>query len=131
MSVLQAGGMLVCAFIYMTWKDGVGIAAFSIVLGYIIFQVIIYMKNDQYLPRIWVIINIVVVICAIIATFVASFFVGELSIFMGFSISAWLSALLLLVFGIFRITYDIRNMKQRPIFFSPWVFPIYIFDPKK
>jgi hypothetical protein len=123
--------MLVCAFIYMTWKDGVVIAAVVAVLGYIIFQVIIYMKNDQYLPRVWVIVNIVVIICAVIATFVASFFVGELSIFMGFSISAWLFALLLLVFGIFRITYDIRNMKSRPIFFSPWVFPIYVFDPKK
>jgi len=37
MSVLQAGGMLVCAFIYMTWKDGVVIAAVVAVLGYIIF----------------------------------------------------------------------------------------------
>ena len=101
------------------------------VLGYIVLQVIIYVKNDNYMPRIWIIVNIVVVLCVSISSFVASFFVGELSIFMGFSISVWLFALLLLVFGISRIIFDIKSMKQRPIFFSPWVFPIYVFDPKK
>jgi hypothetical protein len=83
------------------------------------------------MPRLWVIINCVVVLCAVVTTFVASFFVKEISIFMGFSIALWLTALLLLAFGILRITYDLRGMRTRPIFFSPWVFPIYVYDPKK
>lgn len=107
------------------------IAVVVAVLAYIVLQVIIYVKNDQYMPRVWVVVNIVIILCMIIATFVASFFVGELSIFMGFSISVWLFSLLLLAFGIFRISYDVRSMKSRPIFFSPWVFPIYVYDPKK
>lgn len=123
--------MLACAFIYMTWVQGVVIAVVVGVLGYIVLQVMIYKKNENYMPRIWIVINILVILCMIIATFVASFFVGELSIFMGFSISSWLLAFLLLVFGTFRVIYDVRSMKSRPIFFSPWVFPIYIFDPKK
>ncbi len=36
MSLLQAAGMLVCAFIYMTWKQGVVIAVVVGVLSYIV-----------------------------------------------------------------------------------------------
>ncbi len=128
---LQAIGMLVCAFVFMSWVQGVIIAAVFTVLSYVIFQVIVYLKNDQYMPTVWVIVNCLVVICAVIATFVASFLVKEISIFMGFSIALWLTAFLLLVFGSLRIAYDMQLMKSRPIFFSPWVFPIYRFDPKK
>ncbi len=92
---------------------------------------IIYLKNDNYMPQMWYLINIGIVIAAIIATFIASGFVGELSIFMGFSISTWLLAFLLLVFGIGKTYFDLRGMRAKPVFFSPWVFPIYIFNPKK
>jgi hypothetical protein len=101
------------------------------VFAYIAFQVIIYLKNDNYMPQMWYLINIGIVIAAIIATFIASGFVGELSIFMGFSISTWLLAFLLLVFGIGKTYFDLRGMRTIPVFFSPWVFPIYIFNPKK
>ena len=122
--------MLVCAFIFMTWVQGLVIAAVFGVLGYVIFQVILYIKNDHYMPPLWIAINCVVVLCAIIATFVASFFVKEISIFMGFSITVWLTAFLLLVFGSFRMAYEMRGMRTRPLFYSPWVFPIYRFHPK-
>jgi hypothetical protein len=83
------------------------------------------------MPRMWFLINLAIVTCAIIASFIASGFVGELSNFIGFSISTYLLALLLIVFGVGKTIYDIRNMKTRPIFFSPWVFPIYVFNPSK
>ena len=101
------------------------------VLAYIAFQVIIYLKNDNYMPRLWFLINLALLTAAIIASFVASGFVGELSNFIGFSISTWLLSLLLLVFGFGRVYYDIRSMRTRPVFFSPWVFPIYRFNPDK
>lgn len=123
--------MLVCAFIYMTWKQGVIVSCVIGVLMYIAFQVIIYIKNGHYMPRIWFIVNLVIVTAAIIASFIASGFVGELSNFIGFSISTWLLSFLLIVFGVGRTFYDIRNMRTRPIFFSPWVFPIYVFNPIK
>jgi hypothetical protein len=123
--------MLVCAFIYMTWKQGVVISCVIGVLLYIAFQVIIFLKNGNYMPRLWFIINLVIVTCSIIASFIASGFVGELSNFIGFSISTWLLAFLLIVFGLGKTIYDIRSMKNRPIFFSPWVFPIYVFNPSK
>ncbi len=123
--------MLVCAFIYMTWVQGVVVSCVIGVLIYIAFQVIIYLRNGKYMPKMWFIINIVIVTCAIIASFIASGFVGELSNFIGFSISTWLLAFLLIVFGVGKTVYDIRNMKTRPIFFSPWVFPINVFNPSK
>jgi hypothetical protein len=83
------------------------------------------------MPRVWFLINVAIITAAIIASFIASGFVGGMSNFIGFSISNFLLAFLLFVFGVGRTVYDLRNMKSRPVFFSPWVFPIYAFDPNK
>ena len=30
-----------------------------------------------------------------------------------------------------EIFSDIRNIETKPIFYSPWIFPVYIYNPKK
>lgn len=61
----------------------------------------------------------------------ASLIVPDLPIFVGFSISIWLFAFLLFAFGAGRIINMYLNLRYKPVFFSPWVFPIYRFDPRK
>jgi hypothetical protein len=131
LTLLQGIGMLVCAFVFMTWRQGVVIACVIGVLSYIGFQVWIYQKNDYYMPRLWIIVNICFALVAVIATFVASLIVPELTIFTGFSVSCWLFSVLSFVFGAGRLFLDYMNLKKRPVFFSPWVFPIFRYDPAK
>lgn len=83
------------------------------------------------MPKLWLHINLGIVIVALIAPFVASLIVPSFTIFMGFSISAWLFALVLLAYGYGKLIVDYKNLKRKPVFFSPWIFPIFKFDPKK
>lgn len=123
--------MIVCAFLFMTWVQGVIVACVFGVIGYLIFQGVLFIRNDYYMPFLWRLINALIVLCTIVATFIASFFVGEFSIFMGFSISTWLLAFLLLCIGGGRFYLLFKNRSTRPIFISPWIFPIYAYSPKK
>ena len=131
MTLIQGIAMLICAFIYMTYVQGAIISGIILILIYIGFQVYIYQKNDYYMPPFWSNINLLIAVISIIAAFVVSLCVPGFTVFLGFSISTWLLSVLLFVFGFGRIMLDYRNLKQKPVFFSPWVFPIYKFDPKK
>lgn len=131
LTLVQGIAMLVCAFVFMTWVQGIVVSAVILVLSYIGFQVWIYQKNEYYMPKNWFYINILVVVIAIIAAFVASLIAPGFTIFLGFSISTWLLAFLLFVFGFGRIMFDYINLRKRPVFYSPWIFPIFRYDPKK
>lgn len=37
----------------------------------------------------------------------------------------------MLVYAVAEIASDISKMEKNPVFFSPWLFPIYIYNPKK
>jgi hypothetical protein len=56
---------------------------------YLIFQVFIYVKNQYYLPRIWKIFNIVIVVLIIIASVVASLFSDTYKTYTGVSVATW------------------------------------------
>lgn len=75
--------------------------------------------------------NICVATVCIVAAFVASLIVPDFTIFLGFSISTWLLSGLLFAFGFGRLIFDYMNLRRRPVFFSPWIFPIFAYDPKK
>lgn len=89
------------------------------------------MKNDYYMPNLWTVINLLIVSCIIIASTVVSLCVEGFRVFTGVSISIWVFAALLLVYALSEITSDLMNMEKKPIYFSPWVFPVYIYNPKK
>jgi hypothetical protein len=36
-----------------------------------------------------------------------------------------------MIYSISSIYSDIINSDKKPVFFSPWIFPVYIFNPKK
>jgi hypothetical protein len=131
LTLVQGIAMLVCAFVFMTWVQGIVVSCVIGVLCYVGFQVWIYQKNEYYMPTKWTYVNILVVICAIIAAFVASLIAPGFTIFLGFSISVWLLSILLFVFGFGRVMFDYVNLRKRPVFFSPWIFPIFRYDPKK
>ena len=66
--------MLVLAYIYTTYIQGVIISVVTAALFYAILQVFIYVKNDYYLPRVWTVINIIIVAVIVISCTVVSLF---------------------------------------------------------
>ena len=83
------------------------------------------------MPTLWTVINLVIVGGMIISALVVSFFVAGFRIFLGFSISTWITAIMLGVYSFAEIFSDYSKSETRPTFYSPWIFPVYIYDPKK
>ena len=83
------------------------------------------------MPNLWAGINILIVVCIIVAATVVSLIVEGFEVFVGVSISTWVFAGLLLVYAASELLSDLKNMEKKPVFYSPWVFPVYIYNPKK
>jgi hypothetical protein len=67
----------------------------------------------------------------IIACTVVSLFFEEFRTYTGVTFSVWVFCAFVLVYAIAEITTDLAHMQTKPIFFSPSIFPIYIYNPKK
>jgi hypothetical protein len=89
-------------------------------------------KNDYYMPNAWTAINLTIVTAVIISATVVSFFFSDtFRIFSGVSISIWVTAAMMLVYALAEIGSDLSKMETKPVFFSPWLFPVYVYNPKK
>ena len=83
------------------------------------------------MPIVWTVINLIIVGIMIVSALIISFFVQGFRIFLGFSISTWLFALLLGVYAFSEITSSVKESDTKPVFYSPWIFPAYVYIPKK
>ena len=68
---------------------------------------------------------------AVVASFVVSWWIEDFDNLLGFSISIWILAFFILLYAFAELFSDIQSFKKKPIFISPWIFPIYIYNPKK
>jgi len=123
--------MLILAYVYMTYIQGIIISVIVAAMLYIISQIYIYAKNDYYMPNLWTAINLIIVIGIIISATVVSLFFDEFRTFTGVSISCWVTAALFIVYAMSEIGSDLAKMETKPVFFSPWIFPVYIYNTKK
>lgn len=123
--------MLVCAYVFLTVVPGIIISVIIVILGYIVLQVWIYIKNDYYLPVAWQIVNGIIILFIVVGCFVASLIIEEFANFFGFSISTWILAFFILLYSYSELSTDIMNVEKNPVYFSPWIFPVYIYIPKK
>lgn len=80
------------------------------------------------MPPLWMKINYVIATLAVIAAFVVSLATPGFTVFLGFSISLWLLAGMMFVYGAGRVALDVYRGHT---FFSAWVFPVYTYDAKK
>ena len=127
----QGIGILVCCFVFLSLTSGIIVSVIVLCLAYVVIQVYIYVKNDYYFPLVWQVINSSLAVLIVIASFVAALIIDGFSNFFGFSISLWLIAFFILLYAFSELISDIKNFKRKPIFFSPWIFPVYIYNPKK
>ena len=83
------------------------------------------------MPKVWSYINLVIGTILILAPAIASLCIPGFKVFFGFSLSIWVFALLLFIYSFAEIFSDVAHLETKPLFFSPWVFPVYIYNPKK
>jgi hypothetical protein len=123
--------MIVFCYIFIGPISGsvvLGILA-AIIYGGVLLQ--IYVKNDNYLPWVWKIINLVVLLLCALATFVVSLAVDGINVFLGFSVSYGIVVLLILLYAGSDMYNDLLHLDTEPLYFSPWIVPAYKYNAKK
>jgi len=107
----QGLAMIICAFIFMTYIQGVVVLVFIVIISYILLQGYIYKKNEFYMPTAWIIVNSVLIFLGVIAPFIVQFFIENLLAFEGISVSIWILSFFIFLYAITTISADIRNIE--------------------
>ena len=123
--------VMVLFYVYISYASGSIILGYLIILGYVIIVVRIYVAKNRFLPKVFAIINFIVVSCALLSVFIISLAVDEFNEFVGFSISYGIFICLILFDGSRAFFDEIWNSKEEPIYFSPSIFPVFIYITKK
>ena len=125
------GGMVNGLVVMVLCCDYISYASGSIILGYIIIVIKIYVANNRFLPKIFTVICFVVVSCAGLSVFIISLAVDGFNEFVGFWILSGIFICLILFVGLRTFLDDIWNSEEEPIYFSPSIFQNFKYITKK
>lgn len=128
---LQAICGIVFAYIFSSPAAAAALTVFGVLLIYGFIQLHVYIKNDWNMPKVFLIINSIIVAIIVLAGLVISIFSEDFHEFYGATVTCGLIAALFLGVSIFTIFKDNQKAKQAPVFYSPWIFPVYQYNPKK
>mmetsp|Transcript_963 Transcript_963/g.880 ORF Transcript_963/g.880 Transcript_963/m.880 type:complete len:303 (-) Transcript_963:2447-3355(-) len=109
---------------------GCGVYAVMVIAVLIALVYRTYVKNNHSFPR-WILYAFYITLGIILLMiFIIAIIVDDFNEFTGFSISFLLIALILGVNVLRRLVIDFKEMSKKPVFYSPWIFPIYRYDPE-
>lgn len=122
--------MLAISYVFAPlWFFILVIVIFLLVI-WLIVNFYVYSKNNR-LPKPWKIGNMIVFFICFIILFGLTFEIKNFSNFAGFTILVLGTSFIVLVYSLNKFRKNIQNMDRKPLFFSPWIFPVYRFSPKK
>lgn len=135
-------GMFVLCFVYVfvavalawwlySFISGLVILIVALLLIYAVFVLAYYIRNKYYMPRGLFYTNLAIALLIVLLALVLSIALDGFNIFVGFSISFGVLVLIVFVLGLDDLGGDLMHIEDEPLFFSPWVFPIYQFNSKK
>ena len=121
--------MIAIAVIFDTWREYTSIAVGLGVPLIVLIEASAFVAHGYRLPLTLVVFNVILTLLGMVAPPLVSFFVSNFATFLGFSASGWLLALILLGYGYSELVADFFG--SRPMFFSPWIYPVLAFDPRR
>jgi len=131
LSCIQGLALLAFAYMFLAFWNGIIVTVVLLFVLYLVFQIRIYINNDYYLPKMWQLINVGLLALALIAAFVLSFIIDDFNVFVGFTITILGTAFFILVYSFGVLLQDLNRINSKPIFFSPWIFPVYRYNTRK
>jgi hypothetical protein len=116
--------------VLVNWLWGGILFAIFLIIACFVAIMIRYTSNGFYLPFVWKGFAMVmtVIVCAV--GIVIGVLSDGLGIFLGFSITYFSIAAFMALYCLQIFINDYRTRNIAPIFFSPWVFPIYKYNPR-
>jgi hypothetical protein len=122
---------IVLCFILIGPITGVLFSIIVAVIIYVTLAIYVYYKKGGYLPFGWVIANMVALSLAAFSIFIIALSWNDFNTFVGWSISYGIIVLMIFLYGAVQLGRDIMKAEIEPIYFSPWVFPIFKYTIKK
>lgn len=130
-TVFQLVLLIGSSFVFYSNTIGIVVSIIFFFILYAVVQVTIYIRNENYLPILWQRINAVLGLIIIFGIMIFSFVYDGFNEFVGFSTSVLILGFGGVVYSLNEIVGDVTNFIKQPIFFSPWIFPVYRYNPKK
>ena len=122
--------MIVSVFFFVHYIEGIICVCVLLLFIYVAAQFSLYIKNGYYMKPIWTLINNVLAIGCIAAASIYAGLSDDMTTYQGATISCYAWLFFLWAYAIFQFTMDYRNFVQKPIYYSPTLFPIYKYNPK-
>lgn len=121
--------MIVTCFLFVNIATGVTMLVGMILLIYFLFQVYKYVTNNFIIEPKWERINLILCLVLVVFSTVYSVFSSDLKSYEGVSLSLFVNLTIVWLYALLHFAIDLAQLEQRPIFFSPAVFPIYKYNP--
>lgn len=123
-------GSCVLLLIVVDVASGLALFGFHFVLLIYCYIAIKYTQTFTFSPNLKLFAVLVTFIIGC-SSIVIGCLVSSLGIFQGCSITFLFFSALFIFYSVFNLTYEINRPHISPIFFSPWIFPIYKYDYTK
>jgi len=121
--------LVVGILVNWTW-GGILFGIFAMAFLFVI-VLIRYVTNNYYLPFFWKLFFFTLCVFIGAVGIIVGIFADGVGPFVGFSITYFSIVGFLMFYGLSVYIRDYRDRDIAPLFFSPWVFPIYKYDPKE
>jgi hypothetical protein len=130
-SLVWGIALIICCYVFLGAVSGSIFAGLCAGIIYTSVVVYIYFKKGGFLPLGWTIANGVVLLLVSISVFIIALSVDDFDDFIGWSISYGIITLLIFLYGFSNLARDLYRAEDEPIYFSPWVFPVFKYSIKK
>ena len=130
-SLVQGLALVVLAYIVVSWQDGLGLTALIALLIYGAALLFVYTHNNYYMPFGWQIANAIIGGIISFIALIVSIVSDDYKVFSGFSTTYLIICIFILFYSGSAFYKDYLNRVREPVYYSPWIFPIYKYDSER
>jgi len=127
----HAIAMIVILYMFVGPKLGSIILGLVVVVVYLFAQIQIFKHNEFKMPKPWVYTNAVLFSAIFLAVLIWSIMNPQFSSFAAFTVALLCAIIIGVIAAGVLFTRDEANFHKAPIFYSPWLMPIYKYKPNK
>lgn len=126
--VLSFGPGIILLVWFSSIPVGIALLGAGFYYTYFVSIYLVYIKMNNSVPFIVYIITIIIIVLTCCAVMIYSFVEDSFDDFYGFSITYLVINLLVLIYAIYRVGWDILSRGDKPNFYSPYGLPIFKYD---
>lgn len=117
--------------IFMSNEAGIAILVFSLFVVYMIAQFIIYKRNEFNMPLVWQIINSILMSVVFIGVLYTGVHFPQFSSYTAVTMTVWTAIIIVGLSAAVLFGRDEAQHLKDPVFYSPWLLPIYKYNSGK